>query len=187
VHRSLITLLESDRSHAGKSMADALRNVAGVAEHLSLTERRAMTAERDASDRYRVAYMAERIGEVFSGVITGMNEFGLYVTLSGTGVSGFVHVRALGGDFFHHDAKRAALVGRRSGARFELGQKLAVRVREASTLTGSLLFEPEWTEMEAPAPIHVTDERHGARRRSHLRRDRDKRKGKSGPKGRKKD
>jgi len=170
VHRALIAVMTS-----GKRGRRGGETLASVGEHISMTERRAMLAERDAADRYRVAYMAAHLGESFSGVVTGVNEFGLFVTLSGTGVTGFVPVRALGSDFFHHDKKRAALVGRRGGARFDLGLKITVRVREANTMTGSLLFEPEWREAEPPAVREHGDKRRKDRHEKHGRGGRGKR------------
>ncbi len=114
---------------------------AAVADHISGTERRAAAAERDALDRYVTAWLAERVGDRFSGRISGVTRFGVFVTLDGLGADGLVPMRALPNDFYHHDAERHRLQGRRFGQLFTLGQRVEVRLAEAAPVTGGLLFD----------------------------------------------
>jgi ribonuclease R len=119
------------------------REMAGlgsVAEHITMTERRAMAAERDSTDRYVAAFMEDRIGETFDARVTGVTRFGLFVRLADSGAEGLIPIRSLGSDFFQHDEKRQALVGSRTRVSFSMGQALAVKLLEAAPLTGGLRF-----------------------------------------------
>lgn len=111
------------------------------AEHISQTERTSMEAERSAVDRFTATWLAQHINESFKGKINGVTRFGLFVTLDETGADGLVPMRSLGGDFFVHDEKQHALVGRRTGRVYRLGAPVTVRIVEADPLTGSSLFE----------------------------------------------
>jgi ribonuclease R len=106
-----------------------------------MTERRAMAAERDSTDRYLAAFMQDRVGAVFSGRISGVTRFGLFVRLTETGADGLLPIRALGTEYFKHDEKRHALIGDRTGTAYHLGATLKVRLAEAAPITGGLRFE----------------------------------------------
>lgn len=138
VHRALVTAmgLGSD----GLSDRD-IGTMKDTAELITFAERRAMAAERDATDRYVAAFLADRVGAEFAGRITGVTRFGLFVRLAETGADGLVPVSKLGGEFFVHDDRSHALVGERTGARWPLGMTVEVRLAEATPLTGGLLFE----------------------------------------------
>ena len=138
VHRALITALRAGPD--GLSGTEAAR-LAETADHISMTERRAMAAERDSTDRYVAAYMEDRVGAVFECRITGVTKFGLFVRHKETGAEGLVPMRSLGLDFFRHDEKRHALVGERSRKVFRLGETITVRLAEAAPLTGGLRFD----------------------------------------------
>jgi ribonuclease R len=111
-----------------------------IAEHITLTERRAMAAERDSTDRYVAAFMGDRIGEGFDARICGVTRFGLFVRLAETGADGLIPMRELGHDYFRHDEKRQALVGERSRVTFRLGDTVRVKLVEAAPITGGLRF-----------------------------------------------
>lgn len=132
VHRAIISLLEKTAYKP-----DALVQ---TAEHISTTERTAMQAERDAADRYKIAFMQQHLGDSFPGTIAGLNEHGLFVALNKNGVNGFVPARTLPNDFYAYDKKRAQFKGRRTGSTYTLGQPLVVKVEEANATTGSLVF-----------------------------------------------
>jgi ribonuclease R len=138
VHRALI------RAHhfGDDGLPDgALERLKDTADHISMTERRAMAAERDSVDRYVAAFMEDRVGAVFEGRVSGVTRFGLFVRLKETGADGLVPMRALGPEFFRHDETRHALVGERSRRVYRLGDTVQVRLAEATPLTGGLRFE----------------------------------------------
>jgi ribonuclease R len=137
VHRALIRAFElGDDGLTEREMA----GLGSVAEHITMTERRAMAAERDSTDRYVAAFMEDRIGQTFDARVTGVTRFGLFVRLAESGAEGLIPIRSLGSDFFHHDEKRQALVGQRTRVSFGMGNVLAVKLLEAAPLTGGLRF-----------------------------------------------
>ncbi len=144
VHRALIGAL--DVGQDGLSPFD-LAHIGETAEMITAAERRAMAAERDATDRYVAAYLAERQGAEFDGRITGVTRFGLFIRLAEVGADGLAPISSLGDEYFIHDERTHALVGERTGRRWRLGAMVRVRLEEATPLTGGLLFsvlsEPE--------------------------------------------
>ncbi|HWA62670.1 MAG TPA: ribonuclease R, partial [Caulobacteraceae bacterium] len=153
VHRALIRAFGFGDD--GLSDQDVAR-LKDTAERITAAERRAMAAERDATDRYVAAFLESRVGAEFTGRITGVTRFGLFVRLEETGADGLVPVSSLGSDYFIHDDRAHALVGERSGQRWRLGRTVEVRLREATPITGGLLFEmlsePEPADATAPRP-----------------------------------
>lgn len=149
VHRALVTALGLGSD--GLSDRD-IATMKDTAEVITFAERRAMAAERDATDRYVAAFLADRVGAEFTGRITGVTRFGLFVRLAETGADGLVPISKLGGEFFIHDDRSHALVGERSGARWPLGMTVEVRLEEATPITGGLLFEM----LSEPAPPDKT-------------------------------
>jgi ribonuclease R len=138
VHRALIRALGFGDD--GLTESDIVR-MKDTAEHITMAERRAMAAERDATDRYIAAFLAERVGAEFAGRITGVTRFGLFVRLVETGADGLVPIASLGGEYFIHDERAHALIGERSGAAWRLGREVDVRLKEATPITGGLIFE----------------------------------------------
>jgi ribonuclease R len=138
VHRALI------RAHKfgddGLTDREAAR-LGEIADHISMTERRAMAAERDSNDRYVAAFMEDRIGAVFRARITGVTRFGLFMRLPETGAEGLLPIRALGGEYFKHDEQKHALIGDRTGTSYKLGEMVIVKLAEAAPLTGGLRFD----------------------------------------------
>jgi len=146
VHRALIRALKL--GDGGLTDRETAR-LGEIAEHISMTERRAMAAERDSTDRYVAAFMQDRIGARFDARITGVTRFGLFVRLADTGAEGLLPARVLGTEYFRHDGRRHALVGERTGTVYSLGAIVAVRLAEAAPLTGGLRFD--LAEAEAPS------------------------------------
>ena len=165
VHRALIRALKLGDN--GLSDWEAAR-LGETADHISMTERRAMAAERDSVDRYLAAFMEDRVGAMFDGRVTGVTRFGLFLRLKDTGADGLLPMRALGADFFRHDEKRHALVGDRSGTIYRLGDIVRVRLAEAAPLTGGLRFDlaEDETDNRRPArPGAPRPPRRGTKRR----------------------
>jgi ribonuclease R len=138
VHRGLIRALGLGED--GLSDAEIAR-LEATADHVTATERAAMAAERDAADRYVAAFLEDRVGAVFTGKVTGVTRFGLFIRLSDSGADGLAPVSSLGAEYFEHDERGHALVGAASGRGWRLGAAVEVRLREATPVTGGLLFE----------------------------------------------
>ena len=140
VHRALIAgfgMGEGGLPHeAGKDFPELGVTISGL-------ERKAIAAERDATDRYVALFLADRVGASFSGRINGVTRFGLFVTLDETGADGLVPISSLGREYFEHDERRHGLVGRSSGITYYRGDKVRVKLAEAEPITGGLVFELE--------------------------------------------
>ena len=100
-----------------------------------------MMAERDTTDRYLAAYLSERVGNEFTGRISGIARFGAFVKLDETGADGLVPVRSLGREFFHFDREAGTLMGSDTGLTIAIGQRVTVRLTEAVPVTGGLELE----------------------------------------------
>lgn len=147
VHRALITA--HDFGPDGLSERNAAR-LEEIASHISMTERRSMAAERDATDRYLAIFLADRVGAEFEGRITGVTGAGLFIALAGSGADGFVPISSLSDDYWVHDEAAMAVYSRGSGKTFSLGQIVRVRLLEVTPLQGGLLLEMLSEPMPAP-------------------------------------
>jgi ribonuclease R len=139
VHRALIRAL--GLGEGALPDTETLETLAEVAAQISVTERRAMKAERETADRLIAHFLADRIGATFQGRISGVTRAGLFVKLSDTGADGLIPIRTLGTEYFNYDEARHALVGSRSGAMHRLGDVVDVRLVEAAPVAGALRFE----------------------------------------------
>ncbi|MBV6657817.1 MAG: VacB/RNase II family 3'-5' exoribonuclease, partial [Devosiaceae bacterium] len=137
VHRALIAAYKLGDGDGSLPDVDVLSR---LGDHLSGTERRAMLAERETTDRLIAAYLADQIGAKFYGRITGVVGAGLFVRLAETGADGFVPVAGLGEDYFVFDEANQALAGSATGRTFQLGDDVEVKLEEALPLAGALRF-----------------------------------------------
>jgi ribonuclease R len=144
VHRALLAGLGATPPGLDRSQLGA------IAAHISATERRATEAERAALDRYRAIFLADSVGGLFPGYISGVATFGLFVTLAETGADGLVPISSLPGDYYERDERAQRLIGRGSGRVFRLGDEVTVRLVETDSLGGRLIFRIE-DEAGAPA------------------------------------
>jgi len=142
VHRALGDAFAMGPAGTGLSDRDGA-DLSRVTDAISAAERRAMAAERETIDRYVAAWLAARVGEVFSCRITGVQKFGFFATIIGLGGDGLVPVSTLGAERFHYDERAQVLVGEHSGESYAIGRIVPLRLAEANPLTGALKFEPE--------------------------------------------
>ena len=150
VHRALVDSFSLEQPRPADRLIPATSGLSEtdradltrVSEAISVTERRAMEAERDTIDRYVAAWLSSRVGEVFPTRVSGVQSFGMFVTIVGLGGDGLVPVSTLGAERFSYDEKAQALVGDQTGERFVIGRLLDMRLAEANPLTGALKFEP---------------------------------------------
>ena len=99
-----------------------------LGEHCSMAERRAEEASRDALMMLKCQYMADKLGQEFAGLITGVTGFGLFVTLEDVFVDGLVHITNLENDYFQFDPVGHRLTGERTGKVYRLTDRVVVRV-----------------------------------------------------------
>jgi len=137
VHRSLIRTLGLGAGGLTDAEAGELKD---IAQQISEAERRAMSAERETTDRLIAGYLAERVGAEFGARISGATRVGLFVRLDDTGADGFVPAATLN-DYYRHNETLHALVGDRTGDMYRLGDTVRVRLVEAVPSAGALRFE----------------------------------------------
>jgi ribonuclease R len=122
VHRQLHALL------AGKTPKSHHDELIALGEHCTRTERRAEAAERELVRLKLLTYLADHIGGDFHAVIVGVEDFGLFCRLVELPVEGLVHVSSLADDYYYLETETHTLIGRRSGRRHRLGDRIEVRV-----------------------------------------------------------
>jgi ribonuclease R len=96
--------------------------------HCSANERRADEASRDVEAWLKCRYMREHLGEEYSGTVSAVTSFGLFVTLDALYVEGLVHITELGGEYYRFDEARQELRGERTGVRYTVGVRVRVQV-----------------------------------------------------------
>ena len=123
--------------------------------HCSANERRADEASRDVENWLKCYYMKDRLGEEFTGVISGVTSFGIFVQLDELFVEGLVHVTGLGTDYFQYDETRHELRGERTGQVYQLTGRVTVQVARVDLETRKIdlvLAQPK-EEASVPAPL----------------------------------
>jgi len=131
VHRAIKAVLSQQTYTPSK-------NWQALGVHTSFCERRADDASRDVENWLKTYYMRDKVGEIFEGKISGMTNFGLFVTLDGIHIDGLVHISDLGEDYFNFRPEIMAIEGERSGIRFNMGDKVSVRVARADLDTSKI-------------------------------------------------
>jgi ribonuclease R len=120
VHRGIKAVVKGQRYQAGDLNA--------IGNHCSETERRADDATRDVEAWLKCYYMQDHVGEEFQGTVSGVTNFGLFITLDELYVDGLVHISDLGQDYFTFDAAKHTLRGERSGIKYQLAARVKVKV-----------------------------------------------------------
>ena len=145
VHRAIRFLIRGERQD--EALLNTTRRVEGASilskdkiypydmnallqfgEQTSLTERRADDATRDVMDFLKCEYMRTHVGEEFTGVVSAVTNFGLFVQLKDLYIEGLIHVTNLNNDFYQFDPIRLRLNGERSGKSFGMGDELKIKV-----------------------------------------------------------
>ncbi|WP_301911260.1 ribonuclease R [Neisseria viridiae] len=131
VHRAIKAVLNRQTYTPNKSW-----QALGV--HTSFCERRADDASRDVENWLKTYYMRDKVGEVFEGKISGVANFGIFVTLDDIHIDGLVHISDLDEDYFNFRPEIMAIEGERSGIRFNMGDRVTVKVARADLDTGKV-------------------------------------------------
>ena len=154
VHRAIRSLIRSNKKIANIRRVDGFipipthliypydgDRLESTGEHLSVTERRADDATRDVVNWLKCEYLMDRVGEKYTGVVSAVTGFGLFVMLDELYVEGLIHVTGLPKDYYHHEASQHRMVGERTGRVFRLGQKLSVKLVRVNLEERKIDFE----------------------------------------------
>lgn len=147
VHRAIKHMLvHNDKS----SFEYSPNHMAEIGDHCSITERRAEEATRDVVAWLKCEFMQDHIGGTYSGVITGVTSFGLFVELSGIHVEGLVHITSLPQDYYDFDSANHQLLGRNEGLAYSLGQVISVVVASVNLDERKIDFQIDKAESRHP-------------------------------------
>ncbi|MBK9160377.1 MAG: ribonuclease R [Nitrosomonadales bacterium] len=121
VHRAIKAVLHGKQYKPAQKWSE-------LGMHCSMTERRADDATRDVEAWLKCFYMRDHLGSVFTGTVSSVTGFGMFVSLDDLYVEGLVHISELGKDYYQFDAAKHQLLGERTGQRYRLGDRVQVRV-----------------------------------------------------------
>lgn len=139
VHRAIKHLVKNKKP---KGYRYSLEKMENFGETCSMTERRADDATRDALDWLKTEYMQDKVGQVFTGKITTVTSFGVFVLLDEAYVEGLVHITALDNDYYHFDPVKQRLVGERTKKIYRLQDPITIKVVRADLEEKKIDFEP---------------------------------------------
>ena len=125
VHRAIRHLLRGGKPG---NFAYSRNDMEETGVHTSMTERRADEATRDAIDWLKCEYMLDKVGGRYSGIVTAVTSFGLFIELDEIYVEGLLHVTELGDDYFNYDPVKHRMTGERSGKTYRIGDAIQVTV-----------------------------------------------------------
>jgi ribonuclease R len=126
VHRLLQSYLQNETVSK-----DTWANYDKIASHSSTREKEAADAERASIKYKQTEYMADRVGQVFDGSVTGVSVNGLFVEEKESKCEGMIRLRDLGNDYFEYNDKELAIIGKRTKKTFRIGDKVKFKVTSA--------------------------------------------------------
>jgi ribonuclease R len=124
VHRTLLDFLTAKKN----SKVSPAQDLKQAGDFLSDRERAAVDAEREMTERLQVRFMADKLGETFDGIVSGVTGFGLFIELLDHFVSGAVEMTKLKGDYYHFDEKNYRLVGAQTNKIYQVGDLVRIKV-----------------------------------------------------------
>ena len=127
-------------NYSDKVISDWSSKIPVMAEHTSKREMEAQNCERDVDKMKKAEYMTDHIGEIYEGIISGVQEFGIFVELDST-VEGLIKVENLKGDYYVYNKDLMALVGKRTSKIYGFGDKVTVKVIGADKDKSQVDFE----------------------------------------------
>lgn len=131
VHRLLFeyeSYRKSRKKIPAKRLADVSSKIEQVCQISNEREKSAMEAERESVKLKQVEYMAAHVGKVYSGIISGATEFGIYVRLEEFAIEGLVHMKNLTDDYYEYDESTYSLIGKRRKRRLQIGNRTKVKI-----------------------------------------------------------
>ena len=166
LHRLIHYYNEVDHSSKAKNKWN--ERLPDIAEQSSVTERRAVDAERETDEMKKAEYMQTKIGETFEGVIVSVTNFGMFIQLANS-VEGLVHISNMKDDYYEFNDRNLLMIGTRTGKVYRIGQSVEVRVTSANTETYEIdfeLVEDETTQTEKSSKKEQAPRNKGRRKKS---------------------
>ena len=133
VHRLLQDILD-------KTYGKMDKNLQKKAIHCSEQENNAVKAERESIKFMQIKFMQNKIGETFSGIISGVSDWGIYVELEKNKCEGMVYVKDIKDDKYYYSNEEASLIGKKSKKKYQLGDTITVEVKNADLIKKHLDF-----------------------------------------------
>lgn len=127
-------------NYSEKVIEEAREALPIESEHCSIREQDAQNCERDVDKMKKAEYMMDHLGEIYEGIISGVQEFGIFVELDNT-VEGLIKVENIKGDYYIYDSDMMALVGKKSKKKYAFGDKITIRVVRADKDKSEIDFE----------------------------------------------
>ena len=140
IHRIICKYLEENYDVNEKFIEEYKKQAEERAKQSSEREKIATKVERESEDIKKAEYMENRIGEEYEGMISSVTSFGVFVELDNT-VEGLIRFEDLGNEYFIYDEDRKRLIGERSNIVYKIGDKVKIRVKDASKLLRTVDFE----------------------------------------------
>ena len=144
IHRAIGHLLDNHPVYEFSYTHDDMNR---LGKHSSMTERRADDATREVISWLKCEYMQDKLGQVFSGRISAVTSFGIFVELDEIYVEGLVHVTSLKNDYYTFDSVKHRLIGTRGGQVYRLGDRMTVLVARVDLDERKIDFEPAEEEV----------------------------------------
>ena len=189
VHRAILHILKNG---SAEGYAYDYAQMKALGTHSSECEQRADDASRDVMAWLKAEYMQDKVGETFTGIITTVTNFGLFVELDDVYVEGLVHVSALKSDYYHFDQAKHQMVGENSGKSYRLGDSIEVLVARVDLDDRKIDFTLPGSESDGKSGSNKGDKgsRKPKKKDSFKKKDKSKKSDKKGkrttPKGEKK-
>ena len=138
IHRIIKMFIKGKLSIRTQEKLEA--NLPDIAEHTSMTERRAEQAEREVEDMKKAQYMSKYIGEEFEGIVSSLTNFGMFVQLDNT-IEGLVHFSNMFDDYYHFDEDNYHIIGERTNRIYRLGDIVKIKVIDANVARRNIDFQ----------------------------------------------
>ena len=132
--------VEIDKNKRDKIINERKEELPIESEHCSIREQDAQNCERDVDKMKKAEYMADHIGEIYEGIISGVQEFGIFVELENT-VEGLIKAENIKGDYYVYDSDMMALIGKKTKKKYAFGDKITIRVVRADKDKSEIDFE----------------------------------------------
>lgn len=140
IHRVISKYLEENYDVEETFVEEYKKQAEERAKQSSERENIATKVERESEDIKKAEYMEGRIGEEYEGIISSVTSFGIFVELENT-VEGLIRFDDLGDEYFIYDEERKRLIGEHTKTMYKIGDKMKIRVKDASKLLRTVDFE----------------------------------------------